>query len=201
MSARRLLTSLGVGFVLVVVVGLSFVAFTVSSGDDAVNPLPAPDCGTAEDRVKSSDISLEDAAKLVEACLAADTAGLVSPTPGSDGGTVTFPLEEPVTLELADGKEVMLPSGVGIGRILGLGDYTFISLHNSRIYFETETWKPVFSELTYVHKDDRAELKGIVDQLSEGFPEYQSEYQTLTGSYLKADLPEQSPVKTPIRPN
>jgi Response regulator containing a CheY-like receiver domain and an HTH DNA-binding domain len=160
-----------------------------------------PGCGTAEERVAGGNVTLAEAQMLVDACLRAYTPGShFTVTPSADQPTpVTWPLQAPYTMTLSNGKPLTLPAGTSIGEEFGyFAHITYITLRGgSALYFYSETWQPYVSTNTYVVSADRAAARRIVEQLAANFPEYQSDYDALVNAYLRDDLPEQSPVRTP----
>lgn len=122
---RRVLLLLTSAAVLIAAATVSIVLLLTSSANSERRTLggpPIPGCGTAEERVASSDITLAEAQKLVDACLASYSPGSeTSPTPGPSGDIVTYPLKEPTTIVLADGTKLDLPAGADFGYQLGMG--------------------------------------------------------------------------------
>lgn len=162
---------------------------------------PLPPCGTAEERVAGGNVTLAEAQMLVDACLRANTqASRVSPFPGPTEAPLTYPLQEPYSIVLSNGAALQLPGGSSTGEEFGyFAHITYITLRGgSVLYFYSDTWQPYLaSDNTYGVSSDRAAARRIVEQLAANFPEYQSDYDALVNAYLRDDLPEQSPVRTP----
>ncbi len=203
MRRRRVLLLLTIATALVATAAISIVLLLTSSASSERRTLggPAvPGCGTGEERVSTSDITLEEAQKLVDACLAAYSPGSqTSPTPGPSGDVVTYPLKEAATIVLSDGSKLDLPAGTDFARQMGMaGDFTVIILNDSRLYFETGTWKPA-PDPGYVATRDRPAMLEIVEQLAANHPDFRADYQAVIDSYLRDGLPDQAPMETPRR--
>jgi hypothetical protein len=207
MDRRKLLllTSIVISGIFIGFAAFQLRSLSASSEQKTASGAPVPGCGTAEEQAAGGKVTLDEARKLVDACLAANSPTETSPSPSASDTTITFPLKEPETIVLSNGKQLELPAGAGLGQELGwFADLTLVTVNESRIYFESQTWKPYVTgknATPYVAGTDRPAMRKIVEQLAADFPQYQTDYDSLTNSYLRDDLPEQAPVPTLFNPN